>query len=1003
MAAQSPSEQITLGQHIVYFCSRFLSYALPLVFFLVTTSFYLKTYDSAQIKITFTQVGSIFILFVWITKILVEGRFPFGRKDLVYVAPFLAYLASGIVVWLHTPFKEWSLEETSRRVFYMILALVTIAEMNSSERMKRLWRWLMAAAWTAIGYGAIQYIDMRFSGNVPSGLDPFIWRGAFGPRIFSTFGNPNFYGNFLVIMTPLILASVLKGKGSIFRPVLLLVITLAMVVCIDKMTMGLFGGFDPSLRVVFAALIVALLGLFFYVSSWRVGSKTSLPAFLILFSMLFLNLYATETKGAWMGFIAAMSATLWLIFEYFLHFEEHVIAVKKYFLFLLVLGGSFCAVLVLMVIAFVLPLIRGQVDQVGFQILWIPTAVSAVIAVVMMFWLMRKPWNLKKLIYGVLIFFVISLGAGVLQFAKRRLASVSFRMFTWISTWEMVRTSPILGNGVGTFKVIYPAYRRPQIIALEGRSNTETDHAEDEYLEVWQDEGIVGFGIFLWLVLTAIVLGLKQLRWYSLLRVPDQSSKRKILDIESDPRSYEVLGLLGAFIGALMHWFVDVSIRFVSSGVFSGLLPGALVAYARSHDNPMPNEARLPYERWIRISLAVILTGALLWLRLELVPQSFIQGGYTAPGQIVFWIILAGIGIYALIELLEIGNRPEVSVRFSDQYAPINPNFFSLRILAIPVVAVACLIGIRFFGGQFFGDVHHNLAIFFSKEAIWTKSPQYDSRMMNYPPDIREKYQKVGGALDHYKEVVAKNHAFPMAHYFTGNVYNDWGSQMHGESLNARNKGDMEESLRFKQKAIDMWDKAEAAYNDTKKLAPNYVQTHHQVGLLDVKRAEQAAQWGDPVLAKKYHEEALRNFRLYKMLDPVFPANYDRIVQILLMDGKSAEAIDLYKEALYYNDVVVRSIHNRNVPDRVSAIAVSLAKLYYNQVVGNPNPFSPLLPQVTEAIKYFKLAAENDPKNIEAWKGLGFLSEKTGQHEQAQAAYKQALTLSPNDPDLKFK
>ena len=52
----------------------------------------------------------------------------------------------------------------------------------------------------------------------------------------------------------------------------------------------------------------------------------------------------------------------------------------------------------------------------------------------------------------------------------------------------------------------------------------------------------------------------------------------------------------------------------------------------------------------------------------------------------------------------------------------------------------------------------------------------------------------------------------------------------------------MEESLRLKQKAADMWDKAETAYADTKNLAPNYVQTHHQMGLLFVKRAEQAMQ-----------------------------------------------------------------------------------------------------------------------------------------------------------------
>src|SRR5262249_27705737 len=149
--------------------------------------------------------------------------------------------------------------------------------------------------------------------------------------------------------------------------------------------------------------------------------------------------------------------------------------------------------------------------------------------------------------------------------------------------------------------------------------------------------------------------------------------------------------------------------------------------------------------------------------------------------------------------------------------------------------------------------------------------------------------------------------------------------------------------------------------NDTKALAPNYVQTHHQMGLLDVKRAEQSLQWGDVQSSKKYYGEALKNFRLYMGLDPVFPPNYDRIVQILLMDNKIEEAIALYKQALYYNNEVAYSIHKHNFPDRVTGIAVSLAKLYYNQVLTNPNPFNPPLPQVKEAIKYFKMAVENDP------------------------------------------
>jgi len=101
----SNTEHIFLRQHITYICSRLLAYGLPLVYFLVATSFYLKTYDSAQVKITFVQIGTTILLFIWFAKILVEGRLPFKKSDLIYVAPFIAWLLSGLLSFILTPFK----------------------------------------------------------------------------------------------------------------------------------------------------------------------------------------------------------------------------------------------------------------------------------------------------------------------------------------------------------------------------------------------------------------------------------------------------------------------------------------------------------------------------------------------------------------------------------------------------------------------------------------------------------------------------------------------------------------------------------------------------------------------------------------------------------------------------------------------------------------------------------------------------------------------------------
>ncbi len=993
-------QPISTRQHLIYICSRFLAYALPLLFFLVVSSFYLKTYDSAQIKITITQIGGTILLFVWLTKILLEGRSPFTKDDLVYVAPFIAFLLSGIIAWIHSPFRGWAFEETSRRIFYIIIALITIAEFRSNERMKRLWRWLIAAAWVSIGYGVVQYLDARYFRGQANGLDPFIWRQAFHHRVFSTFGNPNFYGNFLVILTPLILASVLKGKGSLVRPFVMLGLTLPLAYLIDNSTLGIFGGFSPSLRIIVSVGIIGLIGAFIYASTWKVASG-KLSFLLILFALLFLNLYSTETKGAWVGFVASVAITMFLILEYFLHLDEQEVNPKKYSIFIVVYAGLISALLAAMFVMFALPVLKGTVERTGFAILWIPCLIGGIVALLTALWVIKKPWNLKKVIYGALVFFVLLMGTGILKYAETRLISVSFRLFTWISTWEMIETNPIFGNGVGTFKVIYPAFRRPEIIVLEGKSNTETDHAEDEYIETWQDEGIIGFGILLWMIITAIMFGLKQLGWYARIRGPDTGKKRKLLDLENDPRSYEVLGFLGAYMGALVHWTMDVSIRFVSSGIFSGLLPAVLVAYARNHAHSIRDEVRLSYERWIRVGVAGVWTLIFLWLRMDLVPANIGQGN-TSDAQITIWILLAGLFIWVMLELLETGNKPERVVAFEEQYPAPSPTAFIPRLGLLGVVLVGALYAVQEFGGHFRADVHHNLAIFFSKNAVWMKAPEFAARLNTFPPDIRKWYERYGGALEHYEQVNKNNPYFPMAHYFRGNVYNDWGSQKLGESEQARARGDLAEAQRLRARALEFWDKSEAAYDDTKKLAPNYVQTHHQMGLLFSKRAEAAQIWGEAEKANQYYAAALAHFHKYALIDPTFPPNIDRMTQIMLRDKKYDEIKKFYERGIYYNGPVSKSINNEGAPHNVGPLAVSLAKINYTQALEKyKDPFKPVAPEIEEAVKYFKVAAEWQPKNVDAWKGLGFLLNKMGKNEESQAALRQGLAISPNDPELK--
>lgn len=432
-----------MSNRIIKFCDTIIGWGLPLFYFIISISFYLRTYDSCQIKITLLQILGIILLAAWLIKLIEEGKLPF-RENFLIVLPVLISFISALVSFSHSAFKATSLEELIRRTIYTGVALIVIKEFNQIERIKRLVFWLVAAALVCGIYGLIQFLDVRsFSGAPGLGLDPFIWRGAFGSRIFSTFGNPNFFADFLVVISPLILV------------------------------------------------------LFF---------ATRRKLYLLLFLLNAFCLWYTYSKAGWIGFTAAMVAFAILAVVYLSH------AQKK---------------------------------------------------------------NIRRILFSLALVLVILCVGAVTYYVKQRVDSVRFRVFTWVSTWEMILKHPLIGTGLGTFKIVYPAYRRPEIFHIEGKHNTETDHPEDEYLEVWYDEGIIGFGIFLWLIATFSWLGLKTLN-----RLSDSEREKalsKVLDKkDKNWRLYYLVGFLACFWGLLVHNLMCVSLRFVSSGIYLWLLVGLL-------------------------------------------------------------------------------------------------------------------------------------------------------------------------------------------------------------------------------------------------------------------------------------------------------------------------------------------------------------------------------------------------------------------------------------------
>jgi tetratricopeptide (TPR) repeat protein len=262
-----------------------------------------------------------------------------------------------------------------------------------------------------------------------------------------------------------------------------------------------------------------------------------------------------------------------------------------------------------------------------------------------------------------------------------------------------------------------------------------------------------------------------------------------------------------------------------------------------------------------------------------------------------------------------------------------------------PLLIAAAFYPMQQFWGYFKADIHHNLAIFFSKERRW------DDALANY-------------ALVH-----KLNPDFVMSLYFTGNVFHD---RFNMDKIYNPNWGDTNNVPR------DDYERALDAYNEVRKLSPNYVQMHHQVGSLHVKRAQWAVEHGHPEEAQKYLDRALVRFLLYKQIDPVFGPNYFRIAQVYMIEKRWDLAAKAYEEYIAAEKCAVEA-------SLISKPWLRESILSYQTYVNEPG------------LSYPVHRHESD----EAYASLGNAYFMTERLEDAERAYRQALRFNPNNELVK--
>ena len=83
------------------------------------------------------------------------------------------------------------------------------------------------------------------------------------------------------------------------------------------------------------------------------------------------------------------------------------------------------------------------------------------------------------------------------------------RMAIWKFTIMMITDHPLLGSGIGTFKYNTLRYQAEFFSQGDNRSLYPYGiafHAHNEYLQLWAELGIIGLGIFLWMVIGYFIM-----------------------------------------------------------------------------------------------------------------------------------------------------------------------------------------------------------------------------------------------------------------------------------------------------------------------------------------------------------------------------------------------------------------------------------------------------------------------------------------------------------------
>ena len=223
------------------------------------------------------------------------------------------------------------------------------------------------------------------------------------------------------------------------------------------------------------------------------------------------NLWVGETRGAWVGLMAL--AGVWLLFEmrFAGRFRQWIGSWRRQ---LMVWGAI--VVVVLLVTPFVMSEHRLLTFKSIFQFEW---------------------------------------GTNII------------RVYMWWTGARLLMDNPMFGQGLGASHVTYPFFRPDRYHRIGMSHNTDYVHSEE--LQFLCEQGILGFSV--WLAMLVVFFYLA----YQKLKTIDDMSER-----------YMFFGIVGSFFAAIVHDSMNVNLRWTSSMLAFWFEMGLGIRYMMGFDEP---------------------------------------------------------------------------------------------------------------------------------------------------------------------------------------------------------------------------------------------------------------------------------------------------------------------------------------------------------------------------------------------------------------------------------